>query len=119
MQCSRRCEHEDDAGRLLGKKYGGGAHQWGSGADEVADGATFLRGRRRSGELRRQWRGSEEDGMVGVVALQPNSSEGMVPGARAPFGWGCSVKEGGARAAGVWSRKERGDGAVMAALIAA
>jgi hypothetical protein len=34
------CEHEGGEGRSLGKKDGGAAHQGGSGADEVADGAT-------------------------------------------------------------------------------
>jgi hypothetical protein len=40
MQCGQRCEYDDGEGRSSGNKDGDTAHQGGSGADEVADGAT-------------------------------------------------------------------------------
>jgi hypothetical protein len=148
VQCGQWREHEDGEGRSSGKKDGGTAHQWGLSADEVADGAAWWHffeggdaqvsfgdsggvlqhGGVEGGEGGRSIEeegcrvGSpEEDGTAGVVALRSNFSEGRGPGAQAPSRRGCGVKEGGrwgAQAAKVWSGKERGDGAAMAALIA-
>jgi hypothetical protein len=43
MQRGRWHEHEDSEGRSPGKKDGDAAHQWGSGIDEVTDGAVRWR----------------------------------------------------------------------------
>jgi hypothetical protein len=43
VQRGRQREHENGEGRMPGKKDGGTPHQWGSGADEVADGAARQR----------------------------------------------------------------------------
>jgi hypothetical protein len=40
MQCGQRREYDDGEGRSSGNKDGDVAHQGGSGADEVANGAT-------------------------------------------------------------------------------
>jgi hypothetical protein len=40
VQHGRQREHENGERRSPGKKDGSAAHQWGSGADEVVDGAT-------------------------------------------------------------------------------
>jgi hypothetical protein len=97
-------EHEDGEGMSLGKKDGGAAHQWGSGVDEVADGAARWRffecgnarvslgdnsgvlqhggveggegGRLIEEEEGRRVGSPEEGGTTGVVGLRPNSGEG-------------------------------------------
>jgi hypothetical protein len=56
MQRGWRHEYEDGEGRSLSKKDGGAAHQGGSGADEVADGAA-------------RWRFSEGSSIVEAEGL--------------------------------------------------
>jgi hypothetical protein len=104
VQCSRRSEQDDGEGRSPRKKDGDAAHQWGSGANEVSDGATlrcFFKGsgapasfsdgggvlqhggvegdeggRSIEEEEGRRVSSPEEDGTAGEAALQPNSCEG-------------------------------------------
>jgi hypothetical protein len=104
VQHGRLPVHKNGEGMSPGKKDGGTAHQWGSNADEVADGVArrcFIDGgsalasfgddgrvlqhggveggeggRSIEEEEGHRVGSPEEDGTTGVVALRPNSGEG-------------------------------------------
>jgi hypothetical protein len=86
---------------VVGRQRGGG---WGGAPVSFSDSGGVLQhggveggegGRLIEEEEGRRVGSPEDDGTVGVVALQPNSGEGRGLGAQALSGWGHGVKDRG------------------------